>query len=188
MSVEPWQKAEIAGPIKAVPIKDPKALATIIKKYKKPIIIVGHLISKVEGMDLVEYIIDLAKTIDADVVVTNTLIRKFHERGFKRATYMPALEIIDRLRDPLWRGIHGDGNYDLAIFIGFQYYYEWLLLSSLKHFAYERLDTISLGPYFQPNAKWTVPTLPLNTWYKYLTDLKDSLTKSLRCKPREKNV
>ena len=40
---EPWQTAEVCGPIKANVITKPEIAAAMIKRAKRPIIVVGHL-------------------------------------------------------------------------------------------------------------------------------------------------
>ena len=179
MSVEPWQKAEIPGPLKAIPIRNVETLVSTLKKFKRPIIIVGHRLDKIaEGINTIDYIVEIAKTLDAPIVVTNTLVKKFYEKGYDKVYFMTALEIFERLRDPEWSGLDGKGPYDLAIFIGFQYYYEWLILSGLKHFAYKHLKTLTLDPQYQPHATWSLPTMPEPMWIKMITSVVESLKSS----------
>lgn len=171
MSAEPWQRAEVPGPIKATPVRDAKSLAATILRHRKPLIVVGGQLRSVEGVDMVSYVMELARLIDAHVVVTDTLIREFHEKGFKEAVYMPALEVAHKLRDPEWMGVDGRTKYDLAIFVGFNYYYGWVIMSGLKHYAYKDLRTLSLDPYYHPNATWSVATMPHGMWLKLLESL-----------------
>ena len=174
---ESWQKAEIPGPIKAFLIDDPKRLAILIKRAKRPLIIVGYKTAKMGRgeFNLVDYILDLAKRIKAHIVVTGSLIKEFDAKGYEHVYLMPAMEVTDRLRDPGWNGFDGGGNYDLAIFLGFPYYYEWVMLNGLKHFAYKHLRTISLDPYYQPNATFSPPNMSFKEWVKYLDSLKNNL-------------
>ncbi len=173
---ESWQKAEVPGPIKAFLIDDPKRLAILIKRAKRPLIIAGYRIAKMtDKLDLVRYLIDLAERINAHVVVTGSLIKEFEKRGYRYLYLMPAMEVVDRLMDSEWPGFDGKGNYDLVIFIGFPYYYEWLMLNGLKHFAYRHLRTISLDPYYQPNATFSLPNMKIGEWVKFLDSLKDNV-------------
>ncbi len=174
---EPWQRAEVPGPIKAFLVSEPKKLAILMRASKRPLIVVGNRVSKFEegGKNLVNYLVELAQLINAHIVVTGRLIRRFREKGYKDIYLMPAMELLDRLSDPSWRGFDDKGKYDLAIFIGFHYYYEWLMLSGLKHFAYKWLKTMTLDPYFQPNATWSPPNMRLNEWYKFLEELVNNL-------------
>jgi len=173
---ESWQKAEIPGPIKAFLFEDPKKLAVLIKRAKRPLFIVGYKATKIsEEFNVIKYIIELARKIEAHIVVTGSLIREFENKGYSHIYLMPAMEVMDRLKDPNWPGFDGRGNYDLAIFIGFPYYYEWLMLNGLKHFAYRHLRTISLDPYYQPNATFSLPNMKIKEWVKFLDSLKNNV-------------
>jgi acetyl-CoA decarbonylase/synthase complex subunit epsilon len=76
---------------------------------------------------------------------------------------MPAMDIGNRLTDPDWKGLDGNGNYDLAIFVGLPYYMEWTILSGLKHFA-PQLKTMTLDCVYQPNASWSFPNSTIKDW------------------------
>ncbi|OYT30144.1 MAG: CO dehydrogenase/acetyl-CoA synthase complex subunit epsilon [Thermofilum sp. ex4484_82] len=177
MRVDSWQKAEIPGPIKAFPISDSKKLALLIKRAKKTLIVVGYRSLKLaqDKIDMTSYVIDLASKLNAHIAVTNTLIKEFSKKGYENTYLIPAMELADRLRDPEWKGFDGKGNYDMVVFIGFPYYYEWLILNGLKHFAYKHLKTVSLDPYYQPNATFSLPNLSLEKWIEFLKSLKDNL-------------
>ncbi len=83
---------------------------------------------------------------------------------------MSLMNLGDRLRDPEWSGLDGEGGYDLVIFAGILYYMEWLVLSGLKNFAMG-LTTISLDANYQPNAGWSLGTMPLKRWREVLDKL-----------------
>lgn len=159
-AAEPWQKAEIPGPTKALIITKPEVVAALVKKSKRSIFVVGHEAAEVElgKLKLIDYMIKLAETTKAPVVATAHTIGEFLRRGFKLATEMPAVDIANRLRDPDWKGLDGGGQYDLVLFAGIQYYLEWNLLSGLKHFA-PHLKTISLDRFYQPHASWSFPNI-----------------------------
>ena len=42
MKAEPWQKAEIAGPKKALLILKPEVVVAMVKKANRPLLIIGH--------------------------------------------------------------------------------------------------------------------------------------------------
>ncbi len=159
-AAEPWQKAEIPGPTKALLITKPEVVVAMIKRAKRPIFVIGHEAAEVElgKLKLIDYVIKLAKTTKAPVVATAQTIGEFLKRRFKLATAMPAVDIANRLRDSDWKGLDGKGPYDLALFAGIPYYMEWNLLSGLKHFA-PHLKTISLDRFYQPHASWSFPNI-----------------------------
>ncbi|RLI17227.1 CO dehydrogenase/acetyl-CoA synthase complex subunit epsilon [Candidatus Bathyarchaeota archaeon] len=165
------QTGEIPGPIKAlVVIKEPKVGAAIIRKAKRPLIIVGDLATKYDekGFDGISLITEVGKAVNAHINVTGPLIKKFRETGYDKVYFMPTPEVVDRLRDESWKGHDGDGGYDLVIFIGFRYYYAWLMLNGLKHYAFKWLKTLSLDPYYQPNATYTLPTMKIGEWREFI--------------------
>ena len=173
MSVEYWLKGDIPpGPIKATVIANMKQLAHIIKQHKKVVLIIGSELSRLEklvGEDILNRIINLSLILNADVIVSDgNLVRRLDEKGFKNYEILFPMEIIQKLS-------LDKPKYDLAIFIGFHYYYEWLLLNHLKHNAYKDLNTMSIDPYAQPNSTWTMPSLPLTIWYRNLCQLEEEL-------------
>ncbi len=162
---ESWQTAEIPGPKKASLIIKPDIADAIIRRAKRPIMIVGHgaIEYEIEGKKLIDCLIELAKKADIPVIVTASTNREFLKRGYVTAGLMPAMDIGNRLTDPDWKGLDGDGNYDLAIFVGLPYYMEWTILSGLKHFA-PHLKTMTLDCVYQPNASWSFPNSTIKDW------------------------
>jgi len=174
-TAEAWQRAEIAGPSKAFVIPKPDVLSALIKRVKRPILVVGHRAAEVsEGEPYIDTIIRIAKAGNIPVVATAHIVGEFVKRGFQPATWMPAVDITARLQDPSWTGLDGKGQYDLAIFTGIPYYMEWLLLSGLKHFA-SHLKTVSLDRFYQPQAAWSFGNASLKDWKTYLETIANQL-------------
>jgi len=169
MKAEPWQKAEIPGPKKALVITKPEVVVAMIKRAKRPILIAGAKVPETDivGEKLIDYVIKLAKAGKIPVVATAHTVGEFLKRGFKPDGFMPIVDIANRLKDPEWEGLDGNGPYDLALFIGMQYYVEWLILSGLKHFA-GGLKTLTLDGVYHPHASWSFPTLSIEDWDKNL--------------------
>jgi len=166
---EPWQAAEIPGPKKALVITKPEVVAAMIKRAKRPILIVGHKAAEIELEDkkLIDFMIELAKKADIPVVATAHVISEFLKRGYRPAEWMPAVDIGNRLTDSGWKGLDGKGPYDLALFVGLPYYMEWTILSGLKHFA-PNLKTITLDNVYQPHASWSFPNISVKDWVENL--------------------
>jgi len=173
---EPWQTAEISGPKKALVITKPEIVAAMVKKAKRPILIVGHKAAEIDLVEekLIDYLIRLAKTMNIPVVATAHVIKEFLARDFQPAAWMSSMDIANRLRDPEWKGLDGKGQYDLALFTGFQYYLEWVILSGLKHFS-SGLKTISLDRFYQPHASWSFSNIQLEEWRKNLNTIENEL-------------
>ena len=162
---EPWQTAEIAGPQKALLIMKPEVAAAMIKRAKRPILVVGYLATKADKDTgkMLDYAIRLNKTAGIPVVATAHTIQEFVKQGFSDAIQMNAMDIGNRLKDPTWKGLDGKGPYDVALFMGWPYYMEFVILSGLKHFS-ATLKTISLNRYYNPHASWSFPNLKVEEW------------------------
>ena len=170
MSCEPWQCAEIAATKKANPINKPEVAVALIKRAARPILVVGSNATErsLEGKLLIDYIIDFARASTVQVVATAHMVAEFLKRGYEPADFMSAMDIGNRLVDPTWQGINGEGHPDLAIFVALPYYMESLILSGLKHFA-PNLKTMTLDNLFHPHASWSFPNAPAKTWKENLT-------------------
>jgi len=162
---EPWQTAEIAGPKKALLIMKPEVVVAMIKRAKRPILIVGHLATETVSntSKMIDYAIRLNKTTEIPIVATAHTIREFVKQGLQPAAHMSAMDIGNRLKDPTWNGLDGKGPYDVALFMGLPYYMEFVILSGLKHFS-TNLKTISLDRYYNPHATWSFPNLKIEEW------------------------
>jgi len=162
---EPWQKAEIAGPKKALLMLKPDVVVAMVKRAKRPILVVGHQAAEdySDDVKMIDYAIRMSKTAGIPVVATAHTVTQFIKRGFKPAAWMPAMDIGNRLQDPEWKGLDGTGAYDLALFMGLPYYMEFVILSALKHFS-TNLKTISLDRFYNPHATWSFPNLSVKDW------------------------
>jgi len=167
VKAEPWQKAEIAGPKKALLILKPEVVVAMVKKAKRPILIVGHLAAEnySDDVKMIDYAIRMSKTAGIPVAATAHTINEFIKRGFESATYMHAMDIGNKLVDPEWKGLDGKGPYDLALFMGLPYYMEFVILAGLKSFS-ANLKTISLDRFYNPHASWSFPNLSVKNWNK----------------------
>ena len=169
MAAEPWQTAEIPGPKKALVITKPEVVAAMMKRAKRPVLIVGHKAAEIELEDkrLIDYMIELADKGKIPIVATAHMINEFLKRNYKPAGFMPAVDIGNRLTDPEWSGLDGNGPYDMALFVGLPYYMEWTILSGLKHFA-PNLKTITLDNVYHPHASWSFPNISAKDWMENL--------------------
>jgi acetyl-CoA decarbonylase/synthase complex subunit epsilon len=170
------QTAEIAGPKKAFIIPKPEVAASMIKRSKRPLLVVGSESPKTVTKDgtLVDTTIRILKKGKVTVAVTGHLINEFLERGVEDAYSIPLMNLGDRLRDPIWAGFDGNGNYDVVVFAGLPYYLEWLVLNGLKNFAM-KLRTISLDRNYQPNASWSLGSMRENEWKEVLDKIVSTL-------------
>jgi len=167
--VQSWQTAEIPGPKRAFVISKPDVVSAMIGKTGRVLVVVGSDAGKIKTKDgdLVDSMIRLSKTGKVQLAATGHLAGEFVRRGFNEIRSTPLFNLGDRLRDPAWKGLDGEGPYGLVIFVGFLYYYEWLVLSGLKHFA-SHLRTISLGQFYQPHSSFSFLNSSSEEWTGYL--------------------
>ncbi|MFP3985112.1 MAG: CO dehydrogenase/acetyl-CoA synthase complex subunit epsilon [Candidatus Bathyarchaeia archaeon] len=165
VQAEPWQKAEIAGPKKALLILKPEVVVAMVKKAKRSILVVGHQAADEysDEAKMMDYAILLSKVAGLPIVATAHLANEFMKRGVQPAGSMSAMEIGSRLNDPEWKGLDGKGPYDLALFMGLPYYMQFVILAGLKHFS-TNLRTISLDRFYNPHASWSFPNLSVKDW------------------------
>ena len=99
---EPWQTAEIAGPKKALLILKPEVVVAMVKRAKRPILVVGHQATEdcSEDAKMIDYAIRMGKTAKIPVVATAHMVNEFIKRGFQPAAWMSAMDIGDGLQDP----------------------------------------------------------------------------------------
>lgn len=168
-AIEPWQIAEIPGPKKAAVITKPEAVDAMIKRSKRPVMVIGHLAAEVPASDkkMIDYLASLAKARDIPVIATADTCRELLERGYVPAAVLPAVEAGQRLADSQWKGLDGNGPYDLAIFAGLPYYMAWTILNGLKNFA-PHLRTLSLDNKYQPNANFSFANISTGLWLEHM--------------------
>jgi acetyl-CoA decarbonylase/synthase complex subunit epsilon len=160
-----WLKAEVGGPKRASLITKPEVAEAMIRRARRPILIVGHLAAEIELEEkkFVDYAIELSMNTKIPIVTTAHTGKAFRDRGFTPTAVMSAVDIGNRLADPGWEGIDGKGSYDLAIFAGLPYPLAWTILSGLKNFA-PHLKTMTLDNVYHPNANWSFPNISIKDW------------------------
>ena len=169
MSCEPWQCAEVSATKKAMAISKPEIAVSLIKRAKRPLLIIGSgaIERELAGKLLIDYLIDFAKASKVPVVATAHIVGEFLKRGFKPSGFMSAMDIANRLVDPSWQGLDGRGSYDVILFVAMPYYMEANILSGLMHFA-PKLKTITLDNAFHPHASWSFPNSNVKIWSENL--------------------
>lgn len=169
VKAESWQRAEIPGPKKALLILKPEVVVALVKKAKRPILVVGHhAIEDYSGdVRMIDYAISMSQATGIPVVATAHTTKELINRNFHSTASMPAMDIGNRLTDPEWKGLDGKGPYDVALFMGLPYYMEFVILAGLKHFS-TNLKTISLDRFYNPHATWSFPNLSIKDWNESL--------------------
>ena len=168
----PWQPTAIPGPEMANVITKPAVVAALIKRAKNPLFIVGtEVLAGKEGEEAIDFAKRFSKIVPT--VVTGHLLEKAKSLGLEVVANLPAFDIINRLKDPEWKGVNSKGPHDVVAMMGILYYYESQLFSTLKHFAVGKhmRATIALDRYYQPNATWSFPNLSKEDWVKSLEEI-----------------
>ncbi len=162
---EPWQKAEIAGPKKALLILKPEVIVALMKKSKRSLLVISHEAAEgySEDAKMIDFAIRLSQTARIPIVATGHTSIELVKRRVQPQALMSAMDIGSRLADPEWKGLDGKGPYELALFIGLPYYMQFVILSGLKHFS-TNLKTISLDRFYNPHASWSFPNLSVKEW------------------------
>jgi acetyl-CoA decarbonylase/synthase complex subunit epsilon len=160
----PWQTANIVGPKNAL-LLNPEHCGRLLKAAKRPLIIVGSNAMKpsVGLFDLNEYVLRLARTMKAQVVVSPVLQSHFVSTGETQVFGMGFEDLTNRLKDRKWKGFNDKGPYDYVLLIGGVYYFESQMLATLKHFA-PHIKTVSLDRFYQPNASFSFPGMDVSKW------------------------
>ena len=181
----PWQAGNYPGPTLARVVA-PEVAARLIKASKRPLLVYGSLVlNELNGKQLVDYAIEIAHASKAPVVATAHTMKAFLAKGFTPDASMPVINIVDRLRDPDWKGLRGEGQHDTVVFLGVLYYLGSQGLSTLKHFA-PYLKTITLCRFFHPNATFSFPNMDDRTWEASLNTLVQNMKGKPAQQPKEK--
>ncbi|MCS7110817.1 MAG: hypothetical protein N3D82_04665 [Ignisphaera sp.] len=173
MALEYWLRGDIpTGPIKAAVLTDVRKIAETLVRFKgSTVLLLGSQLSLIEeivGDKVVERLIKIVEIIDGDAIVSDSkIVQRIDAVGYRRYKILFPLEAVRSLS-------YNNQKYKLALLAGFKYSYAWLLLNHIKHYN-PSLYTLSLDPYPQPNATWTLPPLPLQIWFKNLMQLIDTL-------------
>ncbi len=168
----PYHKVNVLTGFKsAAEIKDPKALAKIIKRAERPLLVVGPkaLTMVVVDKPFIEYLVEMAKVANIPICATAHTKGRIEQLGAVPDSTYDVMEIINHLKDPDWKGVRGEGNHDLVIFGGFRTDLGNQGLSTLKHFA-PHLKTLTLCKYYYPNATFSLPNFRKDEEWKALLE------------------
>jgi acetyl-CoA decarbonylase/synthase complex subunit epsilon len=160
-------------------IEDPAEYADLIKKAKRPLLVVGPLLlaSTAEGKVLMQYALDIAKTSNIPICATAQTRGKMVELGVEPECVYDVVEIVNALKDPGWQGVKKEGNHDLVMFLGIRSDLGNQGLSTLKHFA-PHLRTMTLCKHYFPHANYSLPNFKKDAkWLEFLEGLIANLKK-----------
>jgi acetyl-CoA decarbonylase/synthase complex subunit epsilon len=167
----PYNVPNVRGPLTAT-VMTPKTVVNLIKRAKRPILIVGSLALKdnVGDKKSIDFAIDFANKTGIPVVAAAHTMKGFIEREFKPAGMMGVADITNRIIDPEWNGLDGNGGYDLVFYLGVPYYFATQIFSSIKHGA-TSIKSVSLDRAFDPNATFSFGNLTADEWSVALEEI-----------------
>jgi acetyl-CoA decarbonylase/synthase complex subunit epsilon len=170
----PFHRVNVLTGTKAARIiEDANECAYLIKLAKRPLLLVGSwaITTTLGGKLLIEYGVEIAKTLDIPICATAHTKKKLLELGVEPASSYDIIEILNHLKDPAWDGVRKGGNHDLVMFLGFRTDLGEQGLSTLKHYA-PHLRTMTLCKYYYPHASYSLPNLRRDEqWKEFLDNL-----------------
>ncbi len=179
-AVLPRHRVNVLTGIKSAKlIEDAAEYADFIKKAKRPLLVIGPLLleSLPDGKLLLEYALDIAKAARIPICATAQTRGKIVELGVQPDSLYDAVEIVNALKDPDWRGVKKEGNHDLVLFFGIRSDLGNQGLSTLKHFA-PHLKTMTLCKHYFPHASYSLPNFKKDAkWQEFLESLIADLRK-----------
>jgi acetyl-CoA decarbonylase/synthase complex subunit epsilon len=169
----------LTGTKSGIAIDNAQDYANLIRRAKRPLLVVGPLLlaSLPDGKLLLEYALDIAKAAGIPICATAQTRGKIVELGVQPDCVYDAVEIVNALKDPDWKGVKKEGNHDLVIFFGIRADLGNQGLSTLKHFA-PHLKTMTLCKHYFPHANYSLPNFKKDTdWQEFLESLIANLKK-----------
>lgn len=169
----PFRLVNVLTGLKAARIiEEPRECAGLIKKAKRPLLVIGprSFDRLINGKLHLEYCLDMAKSAKIPICATAHVKKKMLELGAAPDSVYDIIEIINHLKYPDWKGVKKEGNHDFVIFSGVRCDLAEQGLSTLKHFA-PHLKTMALCRFGHPNADYALPILSPEKWRVYWDDL-----------------
>jgi acetyl-CoA decarbonylase/synthase complex subunit epsilon len=166
-----WYFGNEPGHLKAL-VGDARKMGQIIGRSKRILLVVGPKIAEDGGAPAVPVVKSIPSTSLVMSPKTRPVVREDGEMN--PDAFMNVLEVMDRVRDPFWKGFDGEGRYDLIIFVGMDYYFASQMFSLLKHFGHG-VKSMSLEPHYQPNASYSFTNLTQELWEGEMKKLAEAL-------------
>ncbi len=147
----------------------PNVAAKMISKAKRPLFVVG---SEVLEDHLLDRAITIAKTAGLPVAATGHSMKGFIGKDVD-AKYINIHFLGAYLCDPDWKGLDGEGPYDVIILLAHTKYYVNQVLSGLKNFT--SLKTIAIDRHYLQNATMSFGNITKEVHAEALDELIENL-------------
>ena len=151
-------------------VKDPLWLAQYLSSKEKVLILAGSLCDQVEFEDksLLDYVVDIAKRINAPIAATGNTVVGLRARGIDIQKAWAA-EVVNFMRYP-WHYPIIDRKPEVLVLIGYSPVVMRSLVSAVKDG-----ETIALGNTYIEEATYSLPDTSLKGWQKLLSELVQAL-------------
>ncbi len=172
-----WDVNVLTGTKPARIVEDPAQWASIIKRSRRPLYILGPdtLDRNIGDKLFLRYCLDVAEAGKLPICATAHVQKKMEGFGVQPDSPYDIIEIINHLKDPQWQGVREEGNHDLIMFTGVRCDLAERGLATLKHFA-PHLKTMALCRFSHPNADFALPVIRRDAkWQEYFDGLIASL-------------
>lgn len=138
--------------VKSATAVKPDVAAKMIMKAKRPLLVVGSGILEDE---LLQRALELSR-LGVPVAATGDSLKGFAKTNVD-ATYVNIHSLAQFMADPAWKGLDGNGNYDLVILLAHKKYYVNQVLSGFKHFI--PIKTLAIDRHYIQNASMSFGNL-----------------------------
>ncbi len=164
MSTSPWQMGNVPGPTVAKALQS----KTFTRLMKKPsVFVIGTKLG--DESEEGEFLRKLTKAIASKgipIVASLSSEKLLAEQGIEAKLAMNLPTLTKKLAEEDWDNL-GFQAETVAI-SGFYYYYQSQAFAAIRNNS-ETLQTISVDPYYSPNATFSSPTIvkkKLSEWYE----------------------
>ena len=160
----PWRPTARTGPSQGVAV-NAGTVKRIIEEAENLILVAGPEVRSDTG--LFNGAVGISKKYGVPIFATGGSIKAFSEAGVD-AEQISLLHLTNLLIDSEWKT--EKGRVDVAVFIGTEYAVANNIFSTLKNWG--DVKTVSVSPYFQPNAAVSFANLNSEVFQEYLEVLK----------------
>ncbi|MFX1511091.1 MAG: carbon monoxide dehydrogenase beta subunit family protein [Promethearchaeota archaeon] len=164
MSTSPWQIGNVPGPTVAKSLQS-KTFTRLMKKSS--VFVIGTKIG--DESEEGEFLRKISKIIASKgipIVASLSSEKLLTEQGVEVKLAMNLPTLTKKLAEEDWDNLGFEA--EIIAISGFHYYYQSQAFSAIRNNS-ETLKTISLDPYFSPNATFSSPTIVKNKlpeWYE----------------------
>jgi len=171
MSLPQHKVNVLTGTKSAKEIENAEEYANLIKKAKNPLLVLGPKLTEKSLGDklLLDYALEIAQAANIPICATAHIKGAMVEKEVKPDSEFDAVEIVNHLKDPAWKGVKGEGNHDLVLFFGIRTDLGNQALSVLKHYA-PHLKTMTLCNYVFPHANYSLTNIRKDEKWKEFMD------------------